>query len=347
MVARFLLLKVKSITGPIVFLIVTAPWYVQVCRANPDFFDFFFINQNLLRYTMTVHKRYQPFWYFVPVVIGGFLPWTFLLPAVIRQIWENLQPLASEVWFTVIWFAVTFLFFIPSQSKLATYVLPCFMPLALLIGYACRDAAPQARLGFSWAVALWLIIGAALTAVPFIHTSGLFAAMHHPERITPVIRYGIIMGPIMLVGSLLAIMAARRFGSVPGFALLALTLMFVSLGFSGQWDGMRSTRDIVQYLPANAQVCAYGKYYQSTAFYGRRPVYLVGAMGELAFGQSHTNALTINRNEFFSRLQTRKDFYCLTKTDHLASITEKVTKVRIVARQGELVLIQGPGGAGF
>jgi 4-amino-4-deoxy-L-arabinose transferase-like glycosyltransferase len=342
-----LLLKVKPVNGMIVFLMVTAPWYVLVCQRNPDFFDFFFINQNLLRYTTTMHERYKPFWYFVPVVIVGFLPWTFMLPAVVKQVWKNRPPLASEVWFTIIWFAVTFLFFIPSQSKLATYVLPCFMPLALLTGYASHKADPETRLGFSCAVAIWLIIGAALTVVPFIHTSGIFDAMQHPERITPVIRYGVIMGTVMLVGSLLAIMAARNCGTVSGFALLGITLMFSGLGFSGQWDGMRSTRDIVHHLPANAQLCAYGRYYHSAAFYGRRPLYLVGTMGELAFGQSHPNTLTISREEFFSRLHTRKDFYCLTKTDRLVSIMENAPNVTIVAHQGDMVLIQGSGGDGF
>ncbi|MEN6475485.1 MAG: glycosyltransferase family 39 protein [Syntrophaceae bacterium] len=334
-----LILQVKPLTGLIVFLLVTVPWFALVCRRNPDFFNFFFINQNLMRYTTTIHERYKPFWYFVPVVIGGFLPWTFLLPEVINQIRKARPPLASEVWFAIIWFAVTFLFFVPSQSKLATYVLPCFMPLALLTGYAFRATDRKPGLTFYSAAGLWLILGAALLALPLLASLGPLAYLSHPEDLVPVMDHGLAMGATMLGGTILAVLAARKYGSTHGVAALGLTLMILGLSFAGDWDYKRSPQAIVKNLPANAQLCAYGKYFQSSSFYAGRPVFLVGAMGELAFGQSRPNSLTLTPGEFFRRLQTRKDFFCLTKWDRIQSIRDKVPDIRVVARQGEMVLI--------
>lgn len=334
-----LILQAKPLTGMLVFLLVTLPWYILVCRRNPDFFDFFFINQNLMRYTTTIHERYQPFWYFVPVVIGGFLPWTFLLPAIIKQI--KIRPIPKPVWFTIIWFGVMFLFFTPSQSKLATYVLPCFMPLALLTGYAFRDADQKAGVSFYCAGAIWLILGIALLAFPLLASAGLLAHRGNTASITPVVTHGLAMGMIMLGGTILAFLAARRHGAVPGFATLGLTVMLLGLSFAGTLDTMKSTQAVLKDLPADAQICTYGKYYQSAAFYAGRPVLLVGAMGELSFGQSHPNTLTIDEAELFRRLQSAEPFTCITNAKHVPVIQNKVPDICILARQGEMVLVQG------
>lgn len=336
-----LILQAKPLTGLIVFLLVMAPWYVLVSQRNPDFFDFFFINQNLMRYTSTIHQRYQPLWYFVPVVIGGFLPWTFLLPSAIKKI--KGQPIPNPVWYAIIWFAVTFLFFTPSQSKLATYVLPCFMPLALLLGYAFREADEKAGVLFYCAAALWLILGITLLVFPMLVSSGLLAHLRNPDNIAPVVKYGPIMGMTMLGGAILAILTSRKYGAVPGYAALGLTLMLLGLSFAPAWDTMKSTEAVLKDLPADARLCMYGKYFQSASFYAGRPVYLVGTMGELAFGQSHPNPLTIDQGEFFRRMQTQKGFFCLTESDHLPLIMDKVADARVVARQGEMVMVQGPG----
>ena len=61
------------------YFAVTVPWFWAVCRANPDFFDFFFIREHFLRYLTTVHDRYEPVWFFVPIILAAFVPWTGML----------------------------------------------------------------------------------------------------------------------------------------------------------------------------------------------------------------------------------------------------------------------------
>ena len=56
-----LLAKSLSIVGLILFLAITIPWFYLVCRDNPDFFYFFFIQEHFLRYLTKMHDRYQPF----------------------------------------------------------------------------------------------------------------------------------------------------------------------------------------------------------------------------------------------------------------------------------------------
>ena len=54
---------------------VTAPWFVAVSLANPEFARFFFIHEHFERFLTKVHGRYQPMWYFVPILLIGMLPW--------------------------------------------------------------------------------------------------------------------------------------------------------------------------------------------------------------------------------------------------------------------------------
>ena len=57
------------------FLIVAAPWLILVQIKNPEFFNFFFIVQQFKRYLTPEQNRPGPLYYFVPVLIVGFLPW--------------------------------------------------------------------------------------------------------------------------------------------------------------------------------------------------------------------------------------------------------------------------------
>ncbi len=67
--------RLALLPGFALFLIVAAPWFVLVSLRNPEFPQFFFIHEHLQRYTSTVHHRSAPFWYFVPQLLVGFLPW--------------------------------------------------------------------------------------------------------------------------------------------------------------------------------------------------------------------------------------------------------------------------------
>ena len=129
--------RIFPLLGIALYFALTAPWFWAVCRANPDFFDFFFIREHLLRYLTRVHGRHEPFWFFVPILLAALVPWTGMLLEALhaaRGKW-GLLPRSSGL-FLGVWFAVPFLFFSLSSSKLIPYIAPCMPPLAILIGTA-------------------------------------------------------------------------------------------------------------------------------------------------------------------------------------------------------------------
>ena len=117
------------------FCVVALPWYVLCALRNPDFLRIFIFQHNFERYLTPIFRHRQPFWYFVPILLFGLLPWTaYLYPALAEglQLWRQKSWSHSPGFFVACWAIFPFLFFSFSQSKLPGYVLPAIPPLALL-----------------------------------------------------------------------------------------------------------------------------------------------------------------------------------------------------------------------
>ncbi len=118
------------------FLVVALPWYVLCAVRNPEFVDVFLISHNFQRYLTPVFRHEQPFWFFGPVLLLGFVPWTPLLAAVFHDAVALLRKRAwrySASFFIACWVIFPVVFFSLSKSKLPGYVLPAIPALALLL----------------------------------------------------------------------------------------------------------------------------------------------------------------------------------------------------------------------
>ncbi|MEA2602948.1 MAG: hypothetical protein QOF89_3940 [Acidobacteriota bacterium] len=152
--------RVPWVGGPLLFLAIAVPWHVLAAQRNPDFLWFYFIHEHFLRYATPIADRQQPFWFFGPVVVLGMLPWSGLLPAIVtlfRRCPERLRDCPHLV-FLACWAGFVILFFSVSRSKLVPYVLPAFLPLAVLVSLALAEADPtRAR--------AWIRTGATIGAL--------------------------------------------------------------------------------------------------------------------------------------------------------------------------------------
>ena len=131
--------------GLLLFFAIAAPWFVAVSLANPEFPRFFFWHEHVERFLTRVHGRYQPWWYFIPVLAGGLLPWTLLALRALalgarREAGMRFQP-ARVLW---LWVVVIVVFFSASSSKLASYVLPAVPAFAVLFSLALGECTVRA-----------------------------------------------------------------------------------------------------------------------------------------------------------------------------------------------------------
>jgi 4-amino-4-deoxy-L-arabinose transferase-like glycosyltransferase len=131
-----LLTQMRLVSGLLLFSAVSVPWFVAVSLRNPEFARFFFIHEHFERFTSTVHGRYQPFWFFVPVLAGAMLPWSCFIPGALGRAWRDRHHHDGHVGlYLLLWAGVIFLFFSKSDSKLIPYILPIFPSLAILIAH--------------------------------------------------------------------------------------------------------------------------------------------------------------------------------------------------------------------
>jgi 4-amino-4-deoxy-L-arabinose transferase-like glycosyltransferase len=134
------------VPGVVLFLMVALPWHIAVQIKNPDFFRVFVLQHNLARFGTNLYHHPEPFWYYLPVVLLGLIPWAvFVVAALVEtiRVWltERQEMLGSEDALNallVIWLAVPVVFFSFSQSKLPGYIVPALPAGTLLLAEYLR-----------------------------------------------------------------------------------------------------------------------------------------------------------------------------------------------------------------
>ena len=170
-----LLLRTLSPIGIALYLAVTAPWFVAVQHANPEFFRVFFLQHNLERFTSNLYHHPEPFWFYLPVALLALVPWTvFVIAAVIDAMrdwrFSAQQPAGEEDLRTylALWFLLPIVFFSFSQSKLPGYILPAIPAGAILLADFILRREQDGAKPAMWMVLLHALLSAAMLAAAFI-----------------------------------------------------------------------------------------------------------------------------------------------------------------------------------
>ncbi len=128
--------RLHLVSGVVIFFAIVAPWFVLIQQRNPEFFNFFFVVQQFRRYLTPEQNRPGPAYYFVGVLLVGFLPWLSIAGQSLRHAWRMpRQPNGfAPMLVLLVWTGFIFVFFSASHSKLVSYVLPIAPSLALVLG---------------------------------------------------------------------------------------------------------------------------------------------------------------------------------------------------------------------
>lgn len=306
---------VRLVTGTLLFLVLAAPWHIAVALANPEFAWFYFVHEHVLRFLTPEAGRTQPAWFFIPILIAGWLPWVVFLPSAVwdalHAAWKDRQAAATEL-FVLLWFALPFLFFSVSHSKLIPYALPFFAPLALLLGAWLDRALASANRGLRGGfLALSLVLVGLALAVDQLHADPqrfiperyLAAAAPALFQLMPL-AYGFVLGAIAIAWM------ARRGGlqlalAVTAAGTVALGIVVDAMVGEAQPGSTKPLAAIIdQRVRPGDEVASLFAYYQDLPFYTDRRVTVAATGGdELDFGRSveDTSAWMIGEGEFWRR----------------------------------------------
>ncbi|MDD4929883.1 MAG: glycosyltransferase family 39 protein [Gallionella sp.] len=288
--------RMHWLPGIAVFLLITAPWFYLVMQANPEFFDRFFIYEHYTRFTTKDLGRYQPWYYFVPVLLAGALPWTVLLfdamfrsafaaPGESRDAGEGKPFNAGR--FLLIWAVFIYGFFTISGSKLPSYLLPMFPALVLLMGR--RITQMRERVLF-WQIAV--VLPVALLFLVLAVNVGKFADTANQIELYPDYSAWLIAASLILLSGLSGGMALLWRAQKPAAVLvIALTMLLATqIGVSGYNTiaRERSAKHIAEAIRSQVSpsVPFYSvlTYEQTLPFYLKRTFTLVQYQDEMGFG---------------------------------------------------------------
>lgn len=128
------------IYGPLAIVVaiaVSLPWALAVHAQEPDYWRFFFWHEHIRRFAGDDAQHDAPWWFYLPLLVAFSLPWAVLLPSALKQAWDTRRQ--ANIGFLLLWLLMPLIFFSLSNGKLPSYILPCLLPLALLLGHALVD----------------------------------------------------------------------------------------------------------------------------------------------------------------------------------------------------------------
>ena len=337
-----ILREMRLLTGTLLFLLVAAPWFVLVSLKNPEFARFFFIHEHFERFLTKVHKRYEPPWFFIPVLIGCMLPWSFFIPSAALSAWRERRGSDSDtLLYLALWAVLIFGFFSASNSKLIPYILPVFPAVALLTGraFALADELP----GRIFTVAV-PVLGAVLS----IMGAGLIIYPHLVDHAELSSVACIVGGVLFGAEGVLLLVGMKRFTAVTLFVTLVLFSLLIEgvmpPFFLNKYVEERSSKKLGliarSVMTPDTTIVSIG-YNHTLTYYSEQRVVILGGPGELEFGskQGDQSAWFIGLPEFSALWKGPTPVLFSLEKALLPYFTAIMGSHRVLGQQGNKLLL--------
>lgn len=200
----------RPLTATALILLVSLPWFVLVhIRTEGDFTQLFFVGEHFGRATTAMENHSGGVWFYPVMILIGFFPWSCfwgpvlvgLVPPTAHDKLANSR-LRDANCFLLCWICVQVGAFTIAQTKLPSYVTPCYPALAILtascfVSFASRlktQLAGQSGVPKIWFYAAFAGLGIGGILIP----AGVYLGTEHllpspiasQERISDVAALG-------------------------------------------------------------------------------------------------------------------------------------------------------------
>jgi len=349
--------------GILIFLAVVTPWLYMAQKENSDFLWFFFVHEHFLRFTTQMHGKTEPFYYFLPIIVGGTLPWAiFLFRAWPGKAMDQWLFKKDENKLLAVWFLFIFMFYTVSSSKLAPYIAPVFIPLALFAGNIFRNDEEDFRqlAGKQKMVYRLLVYLQSLIIIIVLLLPPILKQYSDPTRNMVVMvsdSWWIYILPVLLAAVLLMFLpdwVARKKGVKNWFltvyltsALLLVGIIFPINDFLIPYRSALVTRDaIAGHVPKGQLLYQYRENFYGIDYYSKIRTPIVEDFGELVNGiakmpEAERKKYFLSRGDFFDKITDEKEIYCITQWQQkLKEIQAAAPGVEIIWSNGAFYLLR-------
>ena len=297
----------------LLFVLSGLPWYVAMwIKHGTPYLQSFFVADNLERFATTRYNDVRAVWYYVPILLGGLMPWTAFLLVLpwrpLRDIWRRKRRLTDLEWRLLIWTAAPLLLFTVSIGKQPRYILPLLPPIAMMLGAGISNRLEAA--GTS-AARRELTIATLMTAAGFV----LMAALVYRARVLFVSAYPALTraGIALVSGAAVALAIAalsRAWRWVPAVMAVSAVMLLLTVEY-GAFAGRRpeAVEEIAALIHANRfggePIGEYGAFVRNLPFYTRiRQLQIIDDKGAIAFLRSNERVFLVLPRADFERLKT-------------------------------------------
>jgi 4-amino-4-deoxy-L-arabinose transferase-like glycosyltransferase len=272
---------VDIVLGFLLMIAIAAPWYLLMwARHGQEYLNSFFIGDNFERFATDRFNDPRPWWFYLPVVAGGLLPWTPLALTwfgPVTQFFRGRRSIGTIDLRLLLWALFPLVFYSLSVGKQPRYVLPVLPPLALLLASSIVERTQEWRghggIRSLPRRALPVIVGSLLSGL-FLVALGILLYRAQPLLINvqPVFTT-IAAAAIVIAGVLVIVFAASsqwRLAPVVIALAGAITLPVIQYGAlsSGGDDTVRQMARLVQQQRGgNEEVGTWGVFVRNLVFY--------------------------------------------------------------------------------
>lgn len=338
--------RLRWFSGLPIFSALAVPWHVLVARRNPEWADFYFMHEHFDRFLTTEHHREGAWYYFIPLLAAGLLPWATLLPQILKRGWRPDTARFRANRFLLIWSAFVFVFFSSSGSKLPSYILPMFPAVALLLAQVLAAARPGSmRVHATVIVVLMVAVGAGVLI--FGGTGEDKTPMEFNRAFSHWAVAGSLVFALMGVAAVRAAVAHRELQSV--LLLAAGSLLFfnaVILGYQSYSPLLSSAvlaGKLRPMLAPDTPVFAVQSYDQTLPFYLKRTVTLVDYVSEFEMGEKQEPEKWVHDLEDFARLwRELPQGVAVMDLDTLALLQRQGLPMQVIDRTPRRVVVRKP-----
>jgi 4-amino-4-deoxy-L-arabinose transferase-like glycosyltransferase len=307
--------KGAPIAGTLLFLILAGPWYAAMFAIHGDAYSSEAKVHTVGRFLSPMEGHGGGWWFYLPVLLLGFYPWSAFLPMALYRSYANWREARASSdfssnsvqsadrfgagheleWFAGLWIVGVFIFFSLSSTRLPHYIGPLFPACAVLAALywaqCLKDSSTNGLRGsihFMMGIGYLLAIGFASLPTLFAKFSGKMLkefpmATQFDLGIGPYVAAAIVLIAMGLIGYF-GFQEERRgitFG-VAGGALASVFLLAILAIIPGFNRYAIAPPQELAYaaglnLTPHDQLIAFGSTRPSTAFYARRTITYIPA----------------------------------------------------------------------